>query len=216
MTGIIHHENWIAALPPSVAEAIRARMTVVEVPAGSIVKRAGDLSEALFQVERGFVRMLGLHRDGRQVLILIYREGNVFGETPMVARRGFTHTTVALTDARLLRLAEPDFWQLYRAHPEIPESLCRKFAANSTRLLDFDELRSTMRLREQIVSMLSNIADHAGKPGRTGGVDLVLPISQTDIADHLQVTRQAVQREMSSLQEIGVIGRIAGKWCVHQ
>lgn len=214
MTGFLSSENWIGELPTRVRSAVEARMVTIEVPAGSTFKRTGDAPDGLFQVEKGYLRLLGLHSDGRQILILIYREGNTFGETPMVAKRCFSHTTVALTDTRIHKVGLNDFWDLYRAHPEIPESLCRKFAHNISKGFAKRELHATLRLRGQIAQMLANIAEYCGEPAGDGWVGLSLPITHTDIAEHLEVTRQAVQREMSAMNEAGVLQKRGGRWCL--
>jgi CRP-like cAMP-binding protein len=214
MTAILTAENWIQALPERVREAVTERMTTVTLKAGETLMDAGDPPEALFQVESGFLRLLGLHNDGRQILILIYREGNTFGETPMVGRRPFHHTTVAMTPARVRRVAQSDFWELYYKYPEIPESLCRKFANNITKGFTMRELRATNRLKAQIGSMLATVAEYCGESDIDGSLSFGLPITQTDIAEHLEVTRQAVQREVGALKDTGLVKKRDGRWYV--
>ncbi|MFC4311806.1 helix-turn-helix domain-containing protein [Steroidobacter flavus] len=41
-----------------------------------------------------------------------------------------------------------------------------------------------------------------------------VPISHTDIAEHLEVTRQALQREMSAMSDAGILQKRAGRWCL--
>jgi CRP-like cAMP-binding protein len=214
MTGLLNEENWIRDLPEHVRAAIEERMKVVELAAGQVLKQAGDAPEGLFQMQSGLVRLLGLHADGRQILIRLYRQGNTFGETPMVARRPYNHTTVALTPARICKVPLNDFWELYHRHPEIPEALCRKFAHNITSGFRMRELRSTHRLRGQIGSMLSNIAHYCGEPRGDADVSFSVPITQTDIAEHLEVTRQAVQRELAALKAEGIIEKRDKTWYI--
>jgi CRP/FNR family cyclic AMP-dependent transcriptional regulator len=212
MTGLLSGENWIRDLPEPVRRAVEERMVALDLAAGETLKKAGDAPDGLFQIESGYLRLLGLHHDGRQILILIYREGNTFGETPVVARRPFSHTTVALTPARIRRLPLDQFWELYHRHPEIPESLCRKFASAITKGFTHREIRSTHKLKGQIGSMIANIAEYCGEAEPGGGISFGLPITQTDIAEHLDVTRQAVQREIGSLKEAGLLQKRNGRW----
>lgn len=212
MTGFLSSENWVGELPARVRSAVEARMVTLEVPAGATFKRTGEAPDGLFQVEKGYLRLLGLHSDGRQILILIYRDGNTFGETPMVAKRPFNHTTIALTDTRIKKVGLGDFWDLYRSHPEIPESLCRKFAHNISKGFVRRELRATLRLRGQIAKMFANIAEFCGESASDGWLSISLPITHTDIAEHLEVTRQAVQREMSAMSDAGILQKHGGRW----
>lgn len=212
MTGFLSSENWIGELPARVRDAVEAKMITVDVPAGGTFKKSGQEPDGMFQVRHGYLRLMGLHSDGRQVLILIYRDGNTFGETAVVAKRPFNHTTVALIDTRIDKVPLDDFWELYRAHPEIPESLCRKFAHNISKGFVRRELRATLRLQGQIAKMFANIAEYCGEPTGDGWLGCSLPITQTDIAEHLEVTRQAVQREMSAMSDAGILQKREGRW----
>jgi CRP-like cAMP-binding protein len=212
MVGIISSEDWIGDLPPAVRDAIIARMVPQDVTAGTIVKNAGDPPSAMYHVERGFLRLVGLHNDGHQVLILIYRPGNNFSESILVAHRPANHTTVAQTDARILRLARDDFWDLYHSHPEIPEALCRKFANNISRQFIGREIRRTHRLRKLVALLFENLAEHCGEVQRDGSLHITIPFTQTDIAEHYDVTRQSVQREVGALKAEGLVAKEQGIW----
>ncbi len=215
MTGIIDAENWVSEMPVHVREAINARITSIELAANQTFMSAGDVPEAVYQVEYGFLKLLGLYPDGRVHLIVIYSAGNTFAETTAVVRRKFHyHSTVAMVPSRVRCLAIPDFWELYRAHPEIPEALCRKFAHNLTRGFHTRTIQTTHRLRDQILSMLMNLAEFCGEAEPEGRMSFSLPITHTDIAEHLDATRQAVQREVSSLRKSGLVDRQGGKWLI--
>ena len=213
MTGLLSSENWIAELPPPVRGEIMSAMTTRSLEPGECLKAAGDLPDACYQVQSGFIKLMGLHPDGRPMLIGLYRSGNTFAETSIVARRnGHKHTTIALVPTSVLRLAREDFWSLYRAHPEIPEALCRKFARTITSLFQTREQAASYRLRERILIVLENLARYCGEQEPSGKISFSLPLSNTDIAQHLDATRQAVQREMTALQSAGAVTRRGGRW----
>lgn len=213
MTGIVHDENWIAELPVPVRDDLLRRTTRQIVQAGATLKAAGDAPDAIYQVEEGLLKLMGLYPDGRNMLIELYSPGNSFGETAVIVHRpGHFHTTVALVPTIVRRLDRDDFWALYRAHPEIPEALSRKFAHKITRMFNSREMKATLRLRSQIASLLLNIADQCGTARDDGTVRFVVPISHNDIAEHLDVTRQAVQREVAVLRRAGLILQADGGW----
>ena len=214
MLGIMTPDNWIGHLPPMVREAVFDRMRPVELSAGEVLRAAGDPPVAMHYIDRGYVRLLGLHNDGRQVLLLIYKPGNSCGESVLVTRRRYNHTTVALTDARVLRLPVADFWELYHAHSEIPEALCRKFATAITRQFGSRELQATQRLRKLVALTFENLAVHCGQAEPDGSVVIDLPFTQTDLADHHEVSRQAVQREVAVLKAEGLLAKRQGRWRV--
>lgn len=214
MVGIMSGDNWIAELPKIVRVEVERRMKPQDVKAGTIIKNAGDPPSAMYQVEHGHVRLLGLHNDGEQVLILIYKTGNTFSESVLVANRPANHTTVALTDTRVLRLSREDFWELYHQHPEIPEALCRKFAGNISRQFMAREVRHTYRLRKLITLMFVNLAEHCGRMEAGGRVEISIPFTQSDIAEHYDVTRQSVQREIGALKAEGLLTKQQRRWYI--
>lgn len=212
MIGIMSGEDWIGELPEHVRDAIMLRMVPQDVSAGTILKRAGDPPSAMYHVESGYLRLLGLHHGGQQVLILIYRKGNNFSESILVSHRSANHSTVALTDARVLRLARADFWDLYHRHPEIPEALCRKFANNISRQFVAREMRHTHRLRKLIALLFENLAEHCGVPVPGGEIEISIPLTQSDVAEHYDVTRQSVQREIGLLKTERILTKQQGIW----
>lgn len=214
LPGIVNTENWIGALPDAVARAIHERMTTRVLSPGEVLKSIGAPPSGIYQVESGYLRLIAELPDGNQTLVVIYRPGNCFSESTLVARRPSNHTTIAMTPARVRWLPTDDFWMLYHRHPEIPEALCRKFANGMTRLLNRRELATTRRLRDMVAFVFCNLADECGREERNGSISIELPLTQNDLADHLGVTRQAVQREVGVLKKLGMVAKRDGHWRV--
>lgn len=215
MTGIVHDENWIAELPGSVQHALAGRMTRHEIMTGATVKAAGDVPDAIYQVEEGYLKLMGLYPDGRNMLIELYSAGNCFGETAVIVHRtGHFHTTVALVPSIVRRLSREDFWEIYDMYPEVAGALSRKFAHRITRMFNAREIKATLRLRSQIACLLLDLAGRCGISVGDGALRVGLPISHNDIAEHLDVTRQAVQREVASLRRAGLIRQEQGGWTI--
>jgi CRP/FNR family transcriptional regulator, cyclic AMP receptor protein len=212
---LITEENWIAELPAAARDAILSRMSSRDLAPGKDIVRAGDAPRKMVQVINGFVRLSGMQADGRRSLITIYGPGNCYGETALVSHRDYNHTTTAMTAVKIGELATNDFWEVYRRHPEIPEALCRKFARAISRQIVGRDLRADHRLGERIVMLFENLAVRSGH--RDGdSVIITIPLSQTDIADHFDVTRQSVQREVTLLKRAGLLRKRDGAWVVHQ
>lgn len=212
--GLLTSENWIGALPEPVRAEIVARSSLMRVEAGVEFSTAGELPKGMFQVVEGFLRLTALQEDGRQSLITVYSPGNAFAETAVVARRPLNHTTQAITPVAVRCLARTDFWELYETHREIPDALCRKFAASIGRQLASRELGASRRLGKRVGMIFEELAQRAGRELPNGRVAIDLPITQQDFADHLGVTRQSIQREIRDLKAARLIGRQQRQWYV--
>ncbi|WP_425230029.1 Crp/Fnr family transcriptional regulator [Sphingomonas sp.] len=212
---LITQENWIAELPAVARDAMISRMSYRELAPGKDIVRAGDAPRKMVQVVSGYVRLSGIQTDGRRSLITIYGPGNSYGETALVSHRDFNHTTTTMTVVEVGELATNDFWEVYHRYPEIPEALCRKFARAISRQIVGRDLRAEHRLGERIVMLFENLAVRCGR--REGDrVTILIPFSQTDIADHFDVTRQSVQREVTALKRAGLLEKRDGNWTFFQ
>ncbi|MFC4311805.1 Crp/Fnr family transcriptional regulator [Steroidobacter flavus] len=179
------------------------------------LKEAGEAPAAIFQVQHGHLKLMRHLPDGRSRFIVLYSAGSTFGETAVITKRPiYDHTTIALVPSRVRRLAVTDFWELYARHREISDALCRKFARLVRLQFDRQDLKGTLRLRSRIATMLATLAEQLGSTDEHGDVTFTLPISHTDIADHVEATRQAVQREISALSAAGLIRRKGDRWSV--
>jgi CRP-like cAMP-binding protein len=212
--GLLSSENWIGNLPEAVQADIAARSTLMRAEAGEEFSTAGDMPKGMFQIVEGFLRLTGLQEDGGQTLITIYSAGNSFAETAVVARRPLNHTTQAMTPVVVRCLARADFWELYGRHREIPDALCRKFAAAIGRQIASRQLGATARLGKRVAMIFEELAQGAGRRLHSGRIAIDLPITQQDFADHLGVTRQSIQREIRDLKSARLIGREQRQWYV--
>ena len=210
---LITEENWIAGLSAAARDAIVSRMTISDFAMGQNIVCAGDAPRKMLQVISGYVRLSGFQADGRRSLITIYGPGNCYGETALVSHRDFNHTTTALTAARVGQLATSDFWELYHRFPEIPEALCRKFATAISRQIVGRDLRADHSLRDRILMLFENLAIRCGEK-RGNWIVVQIPLSQSDIADHFDVTRQSIQREITALKRAVALDKRDGLWMV--
>lgn len=212
---LIYKESWIGEVPETVQQAILARMETIQLDKHQILKESGEAPAAIFQVQVGHLKLMRHLPDGRSRFIVLYGAGSTFGETAVITKRPvYDHTTVALVPSRVRRLAVADFWELYARHREISDALCRKFARLVALQFDRQDLQATSRLRTRIATMLATLAEQLGSADEHGDLTFILPISHTDIADHVEATRQAVQREISALSAAGLVRRRGDRWSV--
>ena len=212
MSGILNGENWINALPEAVRDEMRTRFRRIQVAAGDVLYTASDDAKGIFHVAAGHLRLTGLQEDGRQVLITIYAPGACFAETAVVGRRTLNHTVTALTPAAVELLPAADFWELYGRFPAIAEALCRKFADTIGRQLAARESRVTLRLGQRIAAVFVDLADRCGATDSAKGAAIDLPMTQNDLAEFFDVTRQSIQREMTMLKHAAGLAKIGGVW----
>lgn len=113
-------ENVLASITPILKEE--------EHPAGNVLFEKGDLGTALYVIYAGEV----LIRDGDTELVRFGR-GDFFGELALLDTETRSATAEALTDLRLLRLDQDDFYDLMEERGEVLRSIVRSLSGRIRR-----------------------------------------------------------------------------------
>lgn len=216
MSGLVVADDWISGLPVAVQARISSRLHPRQLPAGVTLVAAGSPAAAIHRVAAGFIKQTAIGEDGERRLLTLYAAGACFAETAVIAGLPHNHTAVALTDARAESLPTADFWRLYAAHPEIANALCRKFAGAIRRQVADREERVSTRLRGRIARLFDDLAAAAGVAEPDGRLRVDLPITQLDLAAHLGLTRQSIQRELGAFGSDRSIERLPRGWLVNR
>ncbi len=104
---------------------IAALCSVVNIPAGEVVLRAGETGESLFMIMDGQMNILspdGAHSVGK------VNSGDFLGEIALVSQQSYTATAVAATDVQLVALKHQDFEHLINRYPRIGMQVMRNIA----------------------------------------------------------------------------------------
>jgi MFS family permease len=102
--GLLQRVPMLRTLPLPSVEQLARGLEPVDVAAGSVVFRQGDVGDRYYVVESGEVEVVG---DGRVVAVLGPGEG--FGEIALLRRTPRTATVVARSDVRLRALLSARF-----------------------------------------------------------------------------------------------------------
>ena len=214
MTRFVADDDWFRVLPRSIRSEVVKRTAVRRFSAGSEIGRAGDAPQHALRLVSGYVRLARLNENGQRASLAIYLPGHCFAERAILTGRRLGHTTSALVDCEVAMLPKRDFLDLYARHREIPEALCKGFSRIIAKQAIAREFDGTVKLRGRIEEMFAEFARTCGSPEEDGYVPIGFPLSQSDIAELLGVTRQSVQLELSALRGAGFVFKRANRWWV--
>lgn len=182
---------------------------------GELLYKPGDIASALFQVVSGLIVLKRCNSEGGEYLATFHGPGECFGELPLLVEqqvRGFAAEARGATE--IACLDKKEFDQIALEHPQIYQQLCRKLCKIITSLLQQVELSSQASLRQRLANLIIDACKRHGKTN-DNGININIPLSQTDIGNMLGVTRQSVQRELRSWRENGWVGRSGGQIVVN-
>lgn len=198
-------KSHLHELPPDVLDELVRGAVRVKIPAGSVTHREGEPGPTLELVISGVVRGFVTAPDGRTMTVRYCRPGALIGAVSLFASR-FTMpaATQALVDAELLRLSPVVVRLAVARDARVAQAFLSEL---SERVLSFIEEipgNSFATVRQRVARHLLDLAAQRG-PGRGAVAEIVVPVSQRELADAVGTVREVVVRVLRELRRDGVV-----------
>lgn len=201
---ILQRDEWFSQWPSATLELLINSARLETYFDGQFLYQQGDKCNAMLVVLSGALQLGWPSEDGRYVVLCYLGEAHVLNLAPLLDGIGVDHdyrahgtTTVATIDRQIiLDCLEQNKALAY----SIIGFLCRR-----NRLLH-EELRyqNLSSLRTRLAHRLYQMAHMHGRDNDQGR-EIVLRLSQENIAALMASSRQSINRELSLLREQGVI-----------
>jgi CRP-like cAMP-binding protein len=177
-------------------------------PKKSIIYSTKDKSDRLYFLKKGSVKISKYSESGKEMIISILREGDVFGESSLIFGPEGYYQEVAevMEDVLTCSLSIPDVKKILSSNIEFSKSI--------TNLIGFKYKKMQNRLEslffkstpERIKGFIKEMADDYGtKLLNSDEIEVKLTLKHEDIAKLTGTTRQTVSSVMSDLDKLGVI-----------
>lgn len=170
----------------------------------------GDPGNQLYIVARGVVRITSNSSSGKETILNLLREGQMFGEVALLDGEERTANATAHEATELLVLERRDLMNYLDRNPEAMRrmllAVCSRLRWISEALEDAHFLDLPRRLAKRILLL----ARLFGQQHSSGGVRIALQLSQQDLAELLGVTRESVNRQMKQWEADGLMALKGG------
>jgi CRP-like cAMP-binding protein len=157
----------------------------------------GDPALYCFKVISGAVRSCRVLTDGRRHIAEFFLPGDFIA---LSAEGAYRFTAEAVSETKLMRYPRHSVEQMTEAQPRLSrcllDLLCRNLSAAQQQML----LLGRKNAVERMATFLLMMADRASTGERVS-----LPMTRTDIADHLGLTTETVSRIFGQLKSRRVI-----------
>lgn len=178
-------------------------------PAGTPLFHQGHRPAVVRLIASGFVKTVRLEHED-DALIAIRGEGWMLGLSPAVLDRPYATSGFAATRCGLRSLSLAVFKQSLRRSPAFSARalglLARQVRADDILRGEMAVCRAAERLRRSLVRMATLLAS----PRRRGHVELALPITYREFAQHVGVSQEHLSRLLSELEGGGMLRRRRG------
>jgi CRP-like cAMP-binding protein len=188
-------------LPPATLDHITTYVRRRAVPKGTVIFRKGDPGVGLIGVLSGAVKISVASADGRDVVLNIIREGEVFGEIALLDGRARTADATTMSDCELMTIERREFIPFLRSQPDVTlklmEILCSRLRRTSEQVHEMTFLNLSTRIARTLI----RLAEKAKDTDRGGKVT----ITQREISQIVGRSRESTNKRLRAWEKSGWI-----------
>ncbi len=181
-----------------------------------VIFREGDTSDTCYVVSTGHARAIREHSDGRQIALAHFGPGDIFGELAMFDDEARSATVDTLDQVEAVAILGADFRRLLKEHPDIAVklvvSLGRRLREANERLAR----QSFQTVQSRVAGVLAQLVESALSEGASREGDVLVTITQADIAQLAGSSRESASRFLAVLERAGVVTQGRGRITVHE
>src|SRR6516162_10304874 len=152
---IFRNHPVFSKLPRASIEQLGTYLTKRKVQRGTAIFRKGDAGSELIAILSGSVKISAPGADGREAVLNLIREGEIFGEIALLDGRPRTADAVAMSDCELMVIERRDFVPFLSSHPDVMlkfiEILCSRLRRTSEQVQDITFLNLPTRLAKTLL-----------------------------------------------------------------
>jgi CRP/FNR family transcriptional regulator, cyclic AMP receptor protein len=189
-------------LPSAVIEHLGSYMKTRRVARGTTIFAKGDPGAGLMGVLAGSVKVSVASADGKDIVLNVFREGDVFGEIALLDGRPRTADAAAMSDCELIVIERRDFVPFLSGHPDVMlkfiEILCSRLRHTSEQVQDITFLNLPTRLAKTLLQLTG-----AGEEG--SAAKRKAAITQREISQMIGMSRESTNKQLRAWEKRGWI-----------
>ena len=188
---ILRNHSIFGKLPGSMIERLASYLRTQSVRRGATIFAKGDAGTALMGVLSGKVKISVPAANGRETVLNVIHEGEIFGEIALLDGSPRSADAVALTNCKLMIIERRDFIPFVREHPEVAlkliEILCTRLRRTSAQVEDVMYLNLPARLARAVL----RLADESG-----GAFPRKISVTQREISQMIGMSRESTNKQL--------------------
>src|SRR5215475_1994404 len=198
---LLRNHPLFGDLPPAVIEHLGSYMKTRKVARGAAIFAKGDPGTGLMGVLAGSVKVSVASAEGKDIVLNVFREGEVFGEIALLDGRPRTADATAMSDCELIVIERRDFVPFLTAQPEVMlkfiEILCSRLRHTSEQVQDITFLNLPTRLAKTLLQL-------TGEPDAAAAKRKV-SITQREISQMIGISRESTNKQLRAWAKRGWI-----------
>jgi CRP/FNR family transcriptional regulator, cyclic AMP receptor protein len=189
---LLRDHALFADLPASVIEHLGSYMKTRKVARGAAIFAKGDPGTGLMGVLSGTVKISVASAEGKDIVLNIFHEGEIFGEIALLDGQPRTADATAMSDCELVVIERRDFVPFLHDHPDVMlkfiEILCSRLRRTSEQVQDVTFLNLPTRLAKTLLKLTAATEMPASKSK--------VSITQREISQIIGRSRESTNKQL--------------------
>src|SRR6476660_5233497 len=206
---VLRRSTLFARLGDEETDHILAHARVAKYAAGDQIVVKGDPGDSMMAVLNGRVSISAPSLDGRQVVLSVLRDGDIFGEIALLDGKERTADVNALTDCEILIVPRRSLWSLLERRADICIDLmlvlCERLRHTNQQVEDL----AFLDLGSRMAKVLVRLADESGA-GTLQAKPVAVRISQRVLGELVGGSRESVNKQLHTWKRSGIVAITKG------
>jgi CRP/FNR family transcriptional regulator len=170
----------------------------------TVIFHEGDPASVFYLVKRGRVKVYKASPDGREQVLSIFGDGQIFGDVPTFDGGPYPATAATMEDSEIYLIKRDDFNEVVRSHPEIALKVIGVLGGRLRHALELVRDLSFKQVPHRLAGLLLKLGEEYGQETKDGLL-VTLSLSRQDLADIVGTSRETVTRELKKMEGAGML-----------
>ena len=199
---LLRRSPVFALLGDSEIDAVLAHARVMRYAEDDQIFAKGDPGNSMMAVLKGRIMISTPSLDGRQVVLTVMHDGDVFGEIGMLDGKERTADATAMTDCEVLIVPRGSLLALLERRPELCLRLLIVLCERLRRTNEQVEDLAFLDLEARIAKVLVRLAEESGSATLP---PIAVKISQRTLGELAGGSRESVNKHLQDWKRSGII-----------
>jgi CRP/FNR family transcriptional regulator len=212
LAGFIRRVPLLAEIPEAERRALLSWCRLDSFHAADDVFRQGDPADRVWVVGEGAVKIVRHDEGGREVILEVIRQGEVFGGAAIFLPEHPATARPLTPEVTTVSFPQDAYAEALSRSPEAALKIIRMLGMRLFSTLKMNQLAGE-RVERRLAFILVKMADVVGRPDPEGQV-LTVSLTRQDLADMAGTTLETAIRMMSRFRSEGLVKTRRGGYIV--
>lgn len=195
-------EPVLKVLAKTDASRLLSYLTIRKVKKGRLLFREGAFPRSIYIVKSGKVKLFQQASDGRERMVYLYTEGEMFGYRPLLSEERHPASAMALEECSVYSLPVRSFLFVLEQSHQLSNILLKNLSHEFSVLINRIAVFSQKSVKQRVSLSLLIFNERYKKPG---GKQTEILLSRRDLASFAGTTIETMARMISLFRESGLI-----------